>query len=411
MTRVLAIAVLCGCAGSLVDQSAVAGTAPTAACLQTCTSTAVAGAAPLCIGDTCTYECPGGKLKCAAGCCDVSSISAGASHTCAVAGGEARCWGANDQGQLGRIGGSSFVPVQAAGIPDTVTAIAAGSRHTCAVAAGQVWCWGDNTWGQLAAGSSGASTGGATPRKVANLTGILSIAAGGAHSCAADASHLYCWGRNDAGQLGIPSSAPGVDPTVVQGIGGVLAVAAGDSHTCAIASSGGGVFCWGANQAGQAGTGSSSPSGPPSATSPALAAAFLGLGANHSCGGDSAGKLSCWGANASLQVDNSGQDRPSPLGVLSGVRAVAGGIGHTCALTTKQTVRCWGLDDQGQLGPAGSNADVPLPGVQAVAAGFKHTCALQGGAALCWGMNDRGQLGADPASAVSSPNPLAVSGR
>ena len=79
----LALAALCGCAGSLVDQPAAAagGTAPTAACLRSCTSTPVAGAAPLCIGDTCSYECPGGKLKCAAGCCEASSISAGASHT------------------------------------------------------------------------------------------------------------------------------------------------------------------------------------------------------------------------------------------------------------------------------------------------------------------------------------------
>ena len=330
-----------------------------------------------------------------------------------MAGGEARCWGANDAGQLGRIGSSSFVPVQAAGIPDTVTAIAAGARHTCAIAAGQVWCWGDNTSGQLGIGSSGATSGGATPKKVANLSGILSIAAGGAHSCAADASQLYCWGSNAADQLGIGPSPtdPRLQPAAVQGIGGVLAVAAGDSHTCAIESSGGGVFCWGANQAGQAGIGSTSSSSPPSATSPTLAATFLGLGSNHGCAGDGSGALSCWGANASFQIDNSGQDQPSPRGVLSGIRAVASGVGHTCALTPTQSVRCLGLDDQGQLCPGGSGADVPLPGVLAVAAGVKHTCALQGGAALCWGLNDRGQLGADPATAVSSANPLAVSGR
>jgi alpha-tubulin suppressor-like RCC1 family protein len=304
--------------------------------------------------------------------------------------------------------------VQAAGVPSSVTAIAAGSKHTCALAAGEVWCWGDNTFGQLGLGTSGATTGGPTPHRVPDLSGILLIAAGGSHSCAADASQTYCWGRGDSGQLGdgSTSAAPQPTPKAVPGFAGAIGLAAGDAHTCAFNTSG--VFCWGANSAGQLGTGSATN---PIASPPASAildnVSFLGLGANHTCAGRS-GSLMCWGANSAKQIDTSGRDQPSPKGVLSGATAVAGGIGHTCAITDKQTVRCWGLNDQGQLGgliASGGSVDVNLPGVQKIAAGFEHTCAIQSGAAFCWGLNDRGQLGANPGAAASSAAPVAVSGR
>jgi hypothetical protein len=144
-----------------------------------------------------------------------------------------------------------------------------------------------------------------------------------------------------------------------------------------------------------------------------LSASFLGLGANHSCAGNSS-KLSCWGANTQDQVYRSGPDQPLPKEVLSNARAVVGGVGHTCAVTTNQEMKCWGLNDKEQLGTSGSGHEEsdPLSGVQAAAAGYKHTCALKNGAALCWGSNDRGQLGSDPASTAtgSRPEALPVSG-
>ena len=419
MNRILFILVLCGCAGSLVDHTAFNG-GGTPECIASCT-TSVPGAGPLCIGSTCTYECQGGRLKCAigqGGCCDVTALSAGTSHTCAVVAGEARCWGANDKGQLGLAGpASSYSPVQPPGVTGTVRAIAAGWTHTCAVADGEVygevWCWGDNTSGQLGDGSSGAASSRPTPLKISSLSGVVTIAAGSGHTCAATATQLFCWGRNDFGQIGDgTTSGPRLAPTAVSGVSGPLqALALGDSHTCAVTSSG--LSCWGANGAGQLGNGTKDiGSGTPSPVS-LSGASFLGLGANHSCAGDNSGALSCWGANSQGQVDNSLQDRLSPKGVLSNARAVVAGVGHTCAVTS-QDMKCWGLNDKEQLGGSGhEESDVHISGVSAAAAGAKHTCAIQNGGVLCWGWNNMGQLGSDPATTPtgSRPDPGSVSGR
>jgi len=190
-----------------------------------------------------------------------------------------------------------------------------------------------------------------------------------------------------------------------------LAIALGELHTCALTSSG--LSCWGANGAGQLGNGTKDiGSGTPSPFF-LSGASFLGLGANHSCAGDNSGALSCWGANSQGQVDNSMQDRLSPKGVLSNARAVVGGVGHTCAVTS-QDMKCWGLNDREQLGGSGhEESDVHISGVQFAAAGAKHTCAVQNGGVLCWGWNNMGQLGSDPATTPtgSRPDPGPVSGR
>jgi alpha-tubulin suppressor-like RCC1 family protein len=420
MRTLLPLLLLCACAGSLVDHAGVSLSTPDGGG-QSCTSadvcTEVQGATATCDNGSCKYECPAGKLKAAGGCHEASEISGGASHTCAVVAGEARCWGANDKGQLGRDipAAGSFVPAAPSGLTGLVSHVAAGAAHSCAIVDGNVWCWGDNASGQLGNGTVGAATGGATPHQVANIAGAVLLAAGGAHTCAATATKTYCWGNNNLGQLGdganIPE-APRPEATEVPGAAGALALGAGDSHTCAV--TGSGVLCWGANGAGQLGNNTSVAAlSTPGATSPALSgASFLGLGLNHGCAGVG-DALSCWGANGAGQINSSLQDQRSPKGVLSGVRAVVGGTGHTCAITKEQTLRCWGLDASGQLGAAGqTDVSLSLTAVGVAGAGARHTCATAYAEPYCWGANDRGQLGADPAgTTASTATPTRVSGR
>jgi alpha-tubulin suppressor-like RCC1 family protein len=80
--------------------------------------------------------------------------------------------------------------------------------------------------------------------------------------------------------------------------------------------------------------------------------------------------------------------------------SLAAGNGHSCAVPTAGTVRCWGLNRDGELGNGTTtNASRPvtvtgLSGVRAITAGDYHACALlTNGTVQCWGYNFHGELG------------------
>jgi alpha-tubulin suppressor-like RCC1 family protein len=200
----------------------------------------------------------------------VTSVSAGAEFTCAVASGAAYCWGSNVYGQLG-FGSSiefSALPVQVSGLGSGVSSIEASGIHACALmASGSVYCWGSNQDTRLGQGSSPVSVS-HTPLQVKNsagtgyLSGVLALTASGSPSprysgqtCALlSGGSVQCWGLNYYGQLGDGTLLNRALPTSVLTLSsGVSIISAGDAFTCAIQN--GNVLCWGDNHEGEFGNG------------------------------------------------------------------------------------------------------------------------------------------------------------
>lgn len=351
---------------------------------------------------------------------NVSVVSAGGLHTCALRGdGTVTCWGWSTFGQLGTgaMGNISPIPLIIPGLT-TPTTIAAGGAHTCAVLRdGTVRCWGSNEVGQL--GDGRTTTASSTPVRVAGLTGVTAIAAGWTHTCALlSAGTVRCWGRNNLGQLGNGvSGAISPTPVMVIRLTSVTAIAAGGNHTCSVLA-GGTVQCWGTNEVGQVGTGSRT-------TIPSLPVRVVGLttatavtaGLAYSCALLGNGTVTCWGNNNVGQL-GTGTVTPFPMptpvrvvGLTTATQVSAGGD-HACARLANSTVQCWGRNTSGQLGTGtttSSSLPITVPGltsVVTVAAGTAHTCArLANGTVQCWGQNVSGQLGNATSSRSPTPTP------
>jgi len=181
------------------------------------------------------------------------SLAAGYLDSCALARGAVQCWGWNRYGQLGnRSNVDSHTPVPVEGLTTGGRSIAAGHLHFCAVVNQVVQCW-----GYIGADSQGQNLLTNVPLPIAGLTGsIPAIAAGYDSSCALDSGGVQCWGWNTYGQLGTDAITDAPTPVSVAvpvaGLAsGVEAISSGGSHSCAIFDAG--VWCWGRNDFGQLG--------------------------------------------------------------------------------------------------------------------------------------------------------------
>jgi alpha-tubulin suppressor-like RCC1 family protein len=348
------------------------------------------------------------------------------------------CWGRNDQGQLGQGGTSysSIVPLPVRGFAGRAEQLSVGGSHACVILSeGSVQCWGYNNAGQLGMEMPHVAT---EPVTVPGIQDATSVSAGSYHTCAAvSGNRVFCWGDSRFGQLGGDRTLGGGPLNeVAQAAGPVRQVAAGASHSCALRADGT-VVCWGNNKSGQLGeqppapVPTLSPTNPgpiptdkktatPSPTPERLnAATAVAAGRSHTCAVTAAGGVKCWGINEHGQLGNgSWSDSAFPVEV-AGLRDravdVVAGWGHTCALTTAGGVYCWGYDKNGELGDGG-NADRNTPvsvrglerGVVALEAGDDHTCAvLADNTVRCWGFNEYGQLGDGTGENRNIPVPVA----
>jgi len=269
--------------------------------------------------------------------------------------GAAMCWGDNYDGAVGD--GTTtdrLSPTEAAGLASGAAVISTGGDHSCAVTtAGAALCWGDNFEGHLGDGTNTASL---VPIAVSGLgSGVATVHAGFNYTCAvtSDGAAL-CWGVNSQGQLGNGTTNSSLVPAAVTGLGsGVADVAVFSSHTCALLDAGG-VRCWGYNFYGQLGDGTTTESlVPVEVTGLPAAVTSIGVGSGFTCALTPAGAVLCWGNNDHGEIgDGTTTDRnlPTPVtGLSSGVEAIAVGQYHTCAATDSDDVVCWGRDSAGQV--------------------------------------------------------------
>ncbi|HEY8924415.1 MAG TPA: hypothetical protein VIU64_08545 [Polyangia bacterium] len=358
------------------------------------------------------------------------AIAARREHVCALlTTGQVTCWGVNTYGELGtgdtnaRLSPSEPLVFESGFTP---ARLALGDDHACALSADdRVKCWGSNQYGQLGAPADGDRL---APGPDLQLHGppVAALAAGADHTCALLARGVVkCWGRNTAGQLGLgdttnrgdgPNQMGDALPAVELGAT-ATAVAAGAAHTCARLASGA-VLCWGANESGQLGQGSTMsslvPGAPVNLPGPAVT---LAAGDDFSCATLMDGRVFCWGAGGRGQLGTGDRtDRPAPATAVAlpgKAQGVAAGGHHACARLENQTVACWGANDVGQLG-LGDQEDRPRPAVVtlgsahalAVASRQGTTCALlDDHRVTCWGDNTRGQLGLGDARERDAPPP------
>ena len=346
----------------------------------------------------------------------VTQLTAGSSHTCAlISNGTVRCWGSSSDGELGNgVPVDAGAPAQSSPVQVVnlgfVTQIAAGGLHTCAVLGdGTIRCWGENIRGELGNGSNVDSSTSVQPTAV---TGATQVTAGLFHTCALiNDGTVRCWGKNSDGQLGDGTSTDRSTAVAVSGVSGATQISAGDDFTCARINDGT-VRCWGLNADGQLGDGNRDTNSlTPVAVSGLSGVRKVAAGSSHTCAIVVAGNpgVKCWGINhrGELGHGSISGDVTTPIEVAllypggpASVVDLAAGGDHTCALVSDATVRCWGLNDSGELGD-GSTASAAAPvltgglaNATQVTTGTTHSCKLiNDGTVACWGGNSQGQVG------------------
>ncbi len=271
------------------------------------------------------------------------SIAAGGSHTCAILDNDKlKCWGYNMDGELGYEHNTDIgdapgqmgdnLPYVNLGTGRTAKYITNAGHHTCALLDnGTVKCWGHNGFGQLGVGhnsgfshNAGSMGDNLAPIDLGTGRTAKAVISGGFFNCAIlDNDKIKCWGRNNAGQLGLGDTANrGDDPNEMGDnlpyvdLGGsskVSGMTTRSEHVCATIMGNSKLKCWGVNDSGQ-----------------------LGLGDTANRGDD---------------ANEMGNNLPEvELGTSRSAKAVATGHAHTCTILDDYSVKCWGNGWTGMLG-------------------------------------------------------------
>jgi alpha-tubulin suppressor-like RCC1 family protein len=287
------------------------------------------------------------------------SISAGRSHTCAIAVDSVPfCWGSNSDGQLGVIGAATpelRIPGSA-----PMRSISAGSTHTCGVRTDNLLvCWGSNRFGAVGGGVGK----GVPPTIVGGASRFLTVSASDERTCArTTAGRVMCWGvmwdstRNDTNYTTVRGS-----PALVSGLGAMSLVSVGPNSACSVDATGF-VWCWEANVSGESGAGP----GPGSIIPHRIASdeefTNVSVGDGYACGATRQGAGFCWGRNRDFQIGATTSEsctsartrcatRPVQIDGRQHFLTVSAGLGgHACGVTDQFNLYCWGSGSFGQRG-------------------------------------------------------------
>ncbi len=322
--------------------------------------------------------------------------------------------------------------------PQKVKSVATGDFHTCVVVVGgTVMCFGRDRDGEL--GDGGAAGNRSRPLSVPNLRDVEEVAAGSGFSCARlKDGTVRCWGSGAI--LGDDRVVEKSRPTQVAGLEGIVELRAGGLVACARSKTGA-VKCWGAEAV---------KSGAPTAGAEEIAASGA-----HACARTLEGKVTCFGEGLAAakngkpitldvakatalstgdsfacvvvdaQVrcfgrndqgelgtspDKESRNKPTPVKNATGIEKIVSAESRTCALALDKTVRCWGSNHEGELGRGTKSVSEPigpvngLKNVVEIAVGAGHACARTAdGDVFCWGGNRQGQLGDGTNESRTSP--------
>lgn len=319
----------------------------------------------------------------------------------------------------GGLAGAQDAPAAPESSADWVQ-VASGYYTTCGIrTTGRMYCWGLDNRSQL--GNGGANTNTSTPSEVAGgATDWKSVSVGGNSGCAIKTNGtLWCWGGDDAGQIGNgPITGDQPVPVQVGTDNDWKSVSAGLGFTTCGRRANKRIYCWGRDADGGVGNGAPNANVdvPTQVAGNHADWTMVSTGGDHACGLRQ-GKVYCWGNDLDGQVGDGGApggpDRYAPVLIAGGFRdwtSVAAGLTHTCARRATGRIYCFGSDIHGGIGDGGASnvnryAPVEVKGHRtdwaAVFTGGYVSCARRNsGQLFCWGDDAYGQGGAGSIAAA-----------
>lgn len=301
--------------------------------------------------------------------------------------GHAYCRGNNSEGELGSMVENAQFPVRVAGGHE-FQSVTAGIWHACGLTAdGLAYCWGSNRDGKA---GSGPDTRVMLPQLVSGDLVFRQLSAGVYHTCGITLDGAaYCWGM----QLGRATDALSRVPTshtpvLVSGGQTFVQIDAGLAHTCGVTATGA-AWCWGFNDAGQLGNGTRTSSASASAVAGDLQFRHVSAGWSHSCGVTTGYRVYCWGDEeggygytGTLPESTVPVQVTMPEGV--SMLTVDIGEGPTCGLATDGRAYCWGFVFDSDAVDTGFPPTLLPGGIELTS--IDKTCGVSREPAVyCWG--------------------------